>query len=94
MIAARFGHVGAVLLDRTHPFFASGSDGLAFPHHRRLTRTPCSASIQPRNSARVASDPLATRTRSAVSSGARRGGTWLRSHLGHLARLGPIPGYH
>ena len=43
-----------------------------------LTRTPCSASTQARNSARVASEPLATRARSASASGASRGGTWLR----------------
>jgi len=43
-----------------------------------LTRTPCSASTQARNSAKVASDPLATRARSASASGASRGGTWLR----------------
>ena len=43
-----------------------------------LTRTPCSASAQPRNSARVASDPAVTRARSEAASGASRGGTWLR----------------
>ncbi len=43
-----------------------------------LTRTPCSASAQARNSARLASGPLATRARSAPASGASRGGTWLR----------------
>ena len=43
-----------------------------------LTRTPCSPSTQARNSARVASEPLATRARSASASGASRGGTWLR----------------
>ena len=42
-----------------------------------LTRTPCSASAQARNSARVASAPAATRARSASASGANRGGTWL-----------------
>ncbi|HZH45334.1 MAG TPA: hypothetical protein VEY31_01745, partial [Roseococcus sp.] len=43
-----------------------------------LTRTPCSANTQARNSARVASDPAVTRARSASASGASRGGTWLR----------------
>ncbi len=43
-----------------------------------LTRTPCSANTQARNSAKVASAPAATRARNASSSGASRGGTWLR----------------
>ena len=47
-----------------------------------LTRIPCSASAQARNSAKVASDPLATRARSASANGASRGGTWLRCSPG------------
>ena len=50
-----------------------------------LTRTPCPASAQARNSARVASDPLATRARSASASGASRGGTWLRCGPGAVS---------